>query len=124
MHRHEVNGLRGDLLRRHGEVALIFAILIIHDDDHLTRSYIGNRFFDCSNAHCRILAVRKGLSNSHIDLFSLMHGKLTTLQNVFRHDIRFQIHGVTDFQTRKQSVLESIGDDGHDECVICTVYNC
>ena len=44
--RHEVDRFRRDLRRRHGEIAFVLAILIVHDDDHATGFDGGDRIFD------------------------------------------------------------------------------
>ena len=38
MRGHEVDGFRGDLLRRNRQIALVFAILIVDHDHHLAAS--------------------------------------------------------------------------------------
>jgi hypothetical protein len=43
---HESHELGGGFLRREDEVALVLAILVIDDDDGLTRRDVGNRPFD------------------------------------------------------------------------------
>ena len=32
--RHEIHGVSGGLVRRHDEVALVLAVLVVHEDDH------------------------------------------------------------------------------------------
>ena len=44
MTRHEVNGLRRYLFRCNGQVAFVFAVFIIHHDDHLSRFNVFNGF--------------------------------------------------------------------------------
>ena len=43
---HEIDGLGRDLLRRHGEVAFVFPVLVVHQDDHLPLADILYRFFN------------------------------------------------------------------------------
>ncbi len=43
---HEVDRLGGHLLGRHHEVALVLAVLVVHDDDHLALADVGNRRLD------------------------------------------------------------------------------
>jgi len=40
---HEVDDVRCDLIRRDGEVSLIFAILVVNDDEDLARAEVFNR---------------------------------------------------------------------------------
>ncbi len=44
--RHEVDGLRRDLLGGHDEVALVLPILIVHDDEHFALADVLYRFFN------------------------------------------------------------------------------
>jgi hypothetical protein len=44
--RHEIDRLRGDLLCGHAEVALIFAVFVIHEDDHAAAANLFNRRFN------------------------------------------------------------------------------
>jgi hypothetical protein len=44
--RHEVNRFRRDLLGGDGQVALVFTILVIDNDDHLTIAECGDRILD------------------------------------------------------------------------------
>src|SRR5215831_10474945 len=46
MFRHEVNALRGDELGGHDQVALVFPIGIIHDNNHPALQDIGDYRFD------------------------------------------------------------------------------
>ncbi len=48
---HEVDGFGRDHLGGHGEVAFVLAILVIHDDDHLSGADVGDGFFDCGERH-------------------------------------------------------------------------
>src|ERR1700752_3202946 len=48
---HEVDYLRGDLLGGADPIALIFAIFVVHDDDHLAIADVGNGFVDSRNRH-------------------------------------------------------------------------
>ncbi len=43
---HEVDGFRGDELGGQGEVALVFAVLVVDDDDHATGADFGERAGD------------------------------------------------------------------------------
>ncbi len=45
--RHEVDGFRGHHLRRHREIAFVFAVFIVHQDDHLALTDFLDGFFDC-----------------------------------------------------------------------------
>jgi hypothetical protein len=44
---HKVDVLRCHLLRSDDQVTFIFPILIIYYNNHLSRSYLGNGFFNC-----------------------------------------------------------------------------
>ena len=46
MGRHEVDGLGGDRVRGHGEVAFVLAVLIIHQDDHTARADVFDGVLD------------------------------------------------------------------------------
>ena len=48
---HEVDGLRRDELGGHGQIAFIFPILVIHEDDHFPSLDIGNGFLNCAQRH-------------------------------------------------------------------------
>ena len=43
---HEINRSRGHAFRRHDEVALVFAIRVVHDNDHLPLAEIGHNGFN------------------------------------------------------------------------------
>ena len=43
MLRHKVDRLRGDFLCGHGQVAFVFAVFVVHDDDHSTGANFFNR---------------------------------------------------------------------------------
>ena len=43
---HEVDRLGRDLLRGHAEVALVLAVLVVHDDDHAAGLVLGDRLLD------------------------------------------------------------------------------
>ena len=51
MHGHEVDGLGRDLFSRHDEVAFIFAVFVIHQDDHATISDVCDGTFDRVKFH-------------------------------------------------------------------------
>ena len=46
--RHEVDGLGRHFFRSHGEVALVLAIFVVHENDHPPLADLLNRFFDRS----------------------------------------------------------------------------
>ena len=48
---HEVDYLWCDLLGGADQIALIFAIFVVNDDDHLAVAYIGNGLFNSRNRH-------------------------------------------------------------------------
>ena len=48
---HEVDGLRGDQFRGHGQVTLVLAVLVIHQDDHLALPDVFKRFFNGGYGH-------------------------------------------------------------------------
>ena len=43
---HEIDGVGRDHLRRHHEVALVLAVLVVEHDDHLSRANVGDRIVD------------------------------------------------------------------------------
>ena len=43
---HEVDVLGGDPLGRDAEIALVLAILVVHEDDHAAGTEVFERFFD------------------------------------------------------------------------------
>ena len=43
---HEVDGVRGDLFGGHGEVAFVFAVLVVHEDDHAALANLFDGFLD------------------------------------------------------------------------------
>ena len=43
---HEVDGFRCDLFCGHEEIAFVFAVLIVCDDDHTARAEFGEDVFD------------------------------------------------------------------------------
>ncbi len=51
MTRHEADVLGGDQLRSHYEVALVLAILVIHDDHELAGFEVGDRLRNGGKAH-------------------------------------------------------------------------
>ena len=46
MTRHEVDHLRRNLFRRTDQIALIFAIFVVNNDDHATVADVGDGLFD------------------------------------------------------------------------------
>ena len=46
VHGHEIDGLRGDLLGSHDEIAFVFAVGVIDDDDHAAGTDIGDDVLD------------------------------------------------------------------------------
>src|SRR6266446_1623748 len=43
---HEVDGVRGDFLGCHGEIAFVFAVLVVNEDDHAALANFFDGFFD------------------------------------------------------------------------------
>jgi hypothetical protein len=43
---HEVDGIGGDLFGGHGEVAFVFAVLVVDEDDHAALADLFDGFFD------------------------------------------------------------------------------
>jgi len=54
--RHEVDRLGGGFFRRHAQVALIFALLIVHHDDHVAATSFLERFLDRNERRAGFLA--------------------------------------------------------------------
>src|SRR5262245_11334549 len=48
---HEVDGLRSDLLSRHTKVTLVFAVFVIHQDDHPAFADVLDGLFNGSQWH-------------------------------------------------------------------------
>jgi len=46
VHRHEIDGFGGDELGGHAQVALVFSVLVVHEDDHFAIADILNGFLD------------------------------------------------------------------------------
>ena len=71
---HEVDGFGGNLLGGHGEVALVFAVFVVDDDDHAAGTDLGERGFDIAEqgsvGHGRQLKILAGQGAE-----SLHHGK-------------------------------------------------
>src|SRR2546427_1006139 len=51
VHGHEVDGLWRDFLGRHDEVTFIFAVFVIHQDDHVAISDVSKGVFDRVKFH-------------------------------------------------------------------------
>jgi hypothetical protein len=43
---HEIDRVRSDLFSGHAQVALVFAVLVIHQNDHTAASNLVDRFFN------------------------------------------------------------------------------
>ncbi len=56
---HEVDGLRGDVLGSHNQIAFVLAIFVIHQDDEFALFDVSNGVFD---------AMKRCGHRSHIDL--------------------------------------------------------
>ena len=59
---HEVYRLRGDRLGGHAQVALIFPVLVIHENDHLPGPDIPDYLFNSCNCHAVLsLQIRRNM---------------------------------------------------------------
>jgi len=56
---HEIDYLGCDLLGGADQIALIFAIFVVNDDDHLAVADIGDSFFNSRNRHGLMLPERR-----------------------------------------------------------------
>ena len=61
---HEVDRLRGNLFRGHAKVTLVFAVFVIHKDNHTAAANFVNRLFNRRQWH--------GNSLYHLDLHRQM----------------------------------------------------
>ena len=48
---HKVDIIGGDFFRRHQQVALVLAVLVVHNDDHLALTDIFDNFFGSIQFH-------------------------------------------------------------------------
>src|SRR5678810_290208 len=55
MTRHEVDNLRRNLFRRTDQIALIFAIFVVDNDDHFAVAYVVDGFLYGCKSHAKIL---------------------------------------------------------------------
>ena len=62
--RHEVNRLGRDGLRGHGQVAFVFPILIVNQDDHAPSADLGQCLLDAGNAQFAFAAIRQSRAPS------------------------------------------------------------
>ena len=53
---HEIDGFRRDVFGGHGQVALVLAVLIVHQNDHFALPDVGNGFFNAAQRHDYILS--------------------------------------------------------------------
>ena len=79
---HEVDEFGGGLLSRHAEVALIFALLVIHQDDHMAAAGFLERFLD-RNKRRRGLGAGANLSEHQMDLLERRAGYSHSTQAEF-----------------------------------------
>ena len=58
---HEIDRRRRDLLRGHHQVSLVFAIFIVHEDDHSSRLQFFENLWNWAEGHTPILARMPGI---------------------------------------------------------------
>ncbi len=95
---HEVDRVRSDVLGSHDEVALVLAILVVDDDDHLPGGDVLERLVD--GCEPDLLACRR----AH-------RVRTDQLLDVLGHDVHLQVHCTAGLGGSQGRALERLGDE-------------
>src|ERR1700752_4661778 len=121
---HEVDYLRGDHLGGADQIALIFAIFVVHDDDHLAIADVGNGFVNSRNRHGLMLPESKWPRKVHKGLFvtSLRPAWLAFISeeffDVLSDDINFEVDVIARLEMREICDLPGLRNDSDFEVIL------
>ena len=121
---HEVDYLGCDLLGGADQIAFIFAIFVVNDDDHLAVADIGNGFLNSRNRHGLMLPESKWPRKVYKGLFvtSLRLRGLRLISEEFFYvlsdDVDFEVDVVTGLEMREVCDLPGLRNDRDFEVIL------
>ena len=121
---HEVDDFRSDLLGGADQIAFIFAIFVVNDDDHLAVADIGNGLVNSRNRHGLMLPEKRQPRKVYKGLFvmSLRPARLGFVSeeffDVFSDDINFEVDVVAGLEMREVCNFPGLRNDSDFEVIV------